>query len=389
MSARKVSILLAICLIAAIPLVLQIGVAAGGPKYTLTTQVSGCGSVEPASGSYKPNTWLLMTAYPCTGWLFDHWTANVFLESATANPTHITMQDNALVTAYFVEDPNPPTPTPIPPTPTPGPSPTPVPLQAFYDDFNYTDSSDPAIAAFGWWVRTGTGGPGPRKATWSADNVTFLDDPNTPGNRLMQLAATTTGSRGIISQAEMEGPISTTLGTWGARVWLSDAPVSGPDGDQVVETFFTIADYSLANQPEYCELDHEYLPNGGWGVSGPTMWNTSYDTASSSTSSHRSGSLAGWHTLLIVAMNGEVKYYVDGVIYATHGGVYYPDGVMCPDFNLWFIDRGFVASTTSRTYTEQVDWVYYVKDQSLSTAQVEEAVASLRGQGIVRQNTLP
>jgi len=41
----------------------------------------------------------------------------------------------------------------------------------------------------------------------------------------------------------------------------------GPDGDQIVETFYTI---SQMDEPSYSEADFEYLPNGGWGQEGPT-----------------------------------------------------------------------------------------------------------------------
>ncbi len=266
-----------------------------------------------------------------------------------------------------------------------------APSQEFFDDFSYQTSLDPELADFGWYVRTGGGGPGPRGVSWAAENVTFLPDPDDPSNQLMQLAASTKGTGRTTSQAEVNSPTKFMEGTFAARVWLTDAPAVGPDGDEIVETFFTIAPYELARKPEYSEMDFEYLANGGWGATGPALFNTTWETASMNISSRRDGSLAGsWHIWLVVATGGTtVDYYQDGALVASHSGVYYPDGWQAICFNLWYINRGFVRSSVSRSYVERVDWVYAAPNVALTTAQVAQIVAGYRAQGVPRLDTVP
>src|SRR3954466_7485416 len=40
-----------------------------------------------------------------------------------------------------------------------------------FDDFSYSSNTDPAITALGWYVRSGSGGPGQSGAYWSPANV--------------------------------------------------------------------------------------------------------------------------------------------------------------------------------------------------------------------------
>ena len=57
--------------------------------------------------------------------------------------------------------------------PTGGGGTTPPSTGTLFDDFNYSGSSDPNIAAHDWTVRTAAGGPGVAGATWSANAITF------------------------------------------------------------------------------------------------------------------------------------------------------------------------------------------------------------------------
>jgi hypothetical protein len=52
----------------------------------------------------------------------------------------------------------------------------------------------------------------------------------------------------------------------------------GADGDQLVETFYAISPLQAPLDPNYSELDWEYLPNSGWGVTAPTLFVTSWHT---------------------------------------------------------------------------------------------------------------
>lgn len=262
----------------------------------------------------------------------------------------------------------------------------------FFDDFNYQSSTDPTLLAFGWEPRTGGGGPG--IGNWDGTKITFIADPANANNRLMQMAASTSGTAQTTIQTEMSTPIKFLSGTYGARVKFSDAPISGPNGDQLYQTFFTIANYKTAHRSFYSELDFEYLPHGYGSLTSPQFFFTSWETARKRVDTVVSASFAGWHTLVVDAVGGNattgtVHYYVDGTLVATHTGTYYPDGLMAIDFNQWFPTGSLVSSSTPRTWIQQADWVYHAKDTLLSTAQVVAAVATFRNQGIERMDTVP
>ena len=46
----------------------------------------------------------------------------------------------------------------------------------------------------------------------------------------------------------------------------------------------------------------------------------------------------------------------------------------------WFIKEGLIASSESRTWQEDVDWVFHESGRVLSPAEVENSVATLRAQ---------
>ncbi|MBP0456382.1 cellulose binding domain-containing protein [Streptomyces montanisoli] len=266
-----------------------------------------------------------------------------------------------------------------PPPDNPPPSGT-----ALFDDFHYTGPGDPALAGHGWSVRTGSGGPGIQN-TWSADAVSFPSDSTALGGKVMLLRATTDGTAAGTQQAEVD----TTQrkfqeGTYAARVYFNDAPTSGQDGDHVNETFYTITpDNSL-----YSELDNEYLPNGGWGGPGPTLYTTSWYSADAMDRQTHNvvSSLQGWHTLQMTVTGGTVTYYVDGQEYFSTTGKYYPREPMTIDFNEWFIDLPF---TGSRTWDEKVNWVYYNATGSLTPSQVDAAVNGYESAGTHFTDTVP
>lgn len=68
--------------------------------YQLTTVIFGQGSVSPSSGTYASGSAVTLTAFPLSGWEFDHWGNQA---SGTQNPTTITMDGDKLVYAYFIE----------------------------------------------------------------------------------------------------------------------------------------------------------------------------------------------------------------------------------------------------------------------------------------------
>jgi len=282
------------------------------------------------------------------------------------------------------------------PTETPSPDPTgpgePGGTGVVFDDFSYADSDDPTLTAHNWTVRTYSGGPGVPGASWPKGNVTFPSIGG--GNKAMQLRAVTDGTAGGTQQAELYHQRKFFEGTYAARVRFSDAPVSGPDGDHVVQTFFTITPLAFDLDPDYGELDFEYLPNGGWGAEGPIMYATTWETYRNepwlavNTHTSRNQSYDGWHTLVMQVSGGTVRYYIDGELFAEHGGIYYPETPMSVNFNLWFINGELLGGSTQRAYVEQVDWFYHSQNEVVSPAQVEARVNAYRAESTTWVDTV-
>ena len=69
-------------------------------QYTLTITVSpsGSGSVSPSGGTFDAGTVVTFTAYPTSGWQFDHWSGDA---SGTSPSIVITMDSDKDATAYF------------------------------------------------------------------------------------------------------------------------------------------------------------------------------------------------------------------------------------------------------------------------------------------------
>ncbi|MCC3376759.1 discoidin domain-containing protein [Cohnella sp. REN36] len=260
--------------------------------------------------------------------------------------------------------------------------------QTMFDDFSYSGSSDSLLGTHQWTVRTGSGGPGPAGVSWLANNITFVTDPANSSNKLMRLKVNTNGTGASTNQAEIFTPEKYFEGTYAARVKFTDSPTVGTDGDEVNQTFFTISTLRYDNDPLYSEMDFEYLPNGGWGITSSAMTNTTWYTYSNNppkddfVETDHMGSYAGWHTLVVTAASGVVNYYVDGTLTATASGKYYPRTKMAIDFNHWFLSDGLMSQSGTRTYAEDVDWVYHAKGVAMSTSAVNAAVANYRAQNI-------
>ncbi|MFF9342529.1 MULTISPECIES: glycoside hydrolase family 16 protein [unclassified Streptomyces] len=267
-------------------------------------------------------------------------------------------------------------------------SPTPTgPPGTLFDDFDYTGADDPSLAAHGWEIRTGGGGPG-IKDTWSADGAAFPADPAAEGGKVLRLRSSTDGTARGTTQTE----VHTTgrnffTGTFAARVHLSDDPTSGRDGDHVVQTFFPISPSDSSEN--YSELDFEYLPNGGWGSVGPRLDNVSWYKADPPDRVHKTlqRRLGGWHTMVITAMDGKVTYSLDGEKLFTSSGKYVPRERMDIHFSNWLIDLPFTGGP--RTWDMKVDWVYHKADEALSRADVQKAVDGFHGAGTAYVNTVP
>jgi hypothetical protein len=184
-------------------------------------------------------------------------------------------------------------------------------------------------------------------------------------------------------------------GTYAARVRFTDKAVYGQSRDQVVQTFYAISPYVKDFDPDYSEMDCEYLPNGGWGAKESSLFNTSWETfqlepwVAKNQSDRRGGALEGWHTLVLVVSGGKVEYYLDGMRTAAHGGRNYPRVPMSLNFNLWFIREGVSPDKNPRVWHEDIDWAFHAKDRILTPRQVEDEVAALRASGRAFVDTVP
>ncbi|MER6592804.1 cellulose binding domain-containing protein [Micromonospora purpureochromogenes] len=268
--------------------------------------------------------------------------------------------------------------------PAASPRPSNAPTGTLFDNFHYADVADPAVTANGWQARTDGGGPG-IASTWSADAISFPANRKALGGQVLQLQVTTDGTREGTRQAELIGIDNTFLtGTIAARIHFTDKPAAGRNGDHVMESFCTISPESTSKR--YNELDFEYQPNGGWGAPGPKLDTTSWRSAAQGDRTTRAlnRSLAGWHTLMITAVDGTVTYSVDGKPVFSSGGKTFPREPMRIHLNAWLIDLPFAGE---RTWNMQVDWIYAVDGKAVSVAQVQRAVDGLHRNGINYINT--
>ncbi|MET7495397.1 cellulose binding domain-containing protein [Streptomyces sp900116325] len=253
-----------------------------------------------------------------------------------------------------------------------------------FDDFHYSGPHDPALHAHGWLVRTSPGGPGIHD-TWSAAGVSFPAEKTAAGGQVLQLRASTDGTKASTEQAEVQSSgIHFLTGTYAARIYFNDKPTSGRNGDHVNESFYTIS----PNNSRYSELDNEYMPNGGWGAPGPKLDTTSWYSADTGDRvTHKLvSSLQGWHTMMITAVDGVATYSVDGHKLFSSGGRYFPRQNMSINFNTWFVDLPF---TGPRSWDMQVNWFYYKADKAQSLEDVQKAVKGLYGSGTHYINTAP
>ncbi len=263
--------------------------------------------------------------------------------------------------------------------------PSALPSGVLFDNFHYSGAGDPALAANGWKVRTGEGGPGVRHS-WSGDGVGFPSVDGAQGGQAMRLRVTTDGTQKGTSQSELQSAKPGFFtGTMAARVYFDDQPVTGRNGDHVNQNFFALSQDAASSK--YSELDYEYMPNGGWGAPGPRLDTTSWRSAKQGdrTTRDHTQRLKGWHTMMITAMDGKVTYSVDGRALYTHNG-YFPRERMGIHFSTWLVDLPFKGD---RTWDMKVNWVYCEDGRAVSKTEVEKKVAAFYANGTHHIDTLP
>jgi len=270
--------------------------------------------------------------------------------------------------------------------------------QVFFDDFSsYRSAAE--LGQGGWTVRSQAGHPGVEGARWATEAFRLLDDPELKGNRLLRLRAQTDGSGPGTEQAQLCHQRKYLEGTYAARLRLRDAPTSGADGDPVIQTFYLVSPLKHDFDPEFSELDWEYLPNGGWGSEKTRLYGISWQTVrldpwQAYNHSHEEfASLDGWHVLMMQVLEGRTRLFIDGRQVAEHGGRNYPVVPMSINFNLWFSPGGLLPKGTDggapRVWEQDIDWVFHARNVRLSPEQVLARVAALRRAGTARLDQVP
>lgn len=262
----------------------------------------------------------------------------------------------------------------------------------FFDDFSPAGMA--SLANRGWLVRDQAGHPGIAGAQWGPDTVQLVPDPSLSGNGFLRLQASTDGTAAGTRQAQVCHQRRYLEGTYAARVRFSDAPDSGPDGDVVIQSFYLVSPLRYDLDPEFSEMDFEYLPNGGWGDARTRLYAITWQTVQiepwkAFNQAHQEyRSLGGWHTLVMQIAGGKTRHYLDGVQLSEHGGRNYPVVPMSLNFNLWFSPGGELPSERSqRVYTQDIDWVFHSPGLH-SPEQVEMAVGNMRSRGIAARDTI-
>ena len=276
-------------------------------------------------------------------------------------------------------------------------------IHEFFDDFYYSKYNDNELINFGWNIVDGVSGP-PANANYKKENITFETDPNSENNKFILLKTKTSNSFGSMELARIESKKNFLEGTYAAKVYFDNTPATYNDGN--IETFYCINTLRNPNDPDYSECDFEYLPYDIWGGGDyrKKMYLTTWETFReepwdpNNASTPIISDFSGWHTLLFQATNGQtVQYFIDGVLQSEHtlsnkNDSVYPETLMQIAFANWISPRenntGLGASTSVRTCTMKVDWVYHSKDTELNTAQVESLINDFRSNSIKRRNTM-
>jgi hypothetical protein len=91
------------------------------------------------------------------------------------------------------------------------------PAQILFDDFDYSTHEE--LTKNGWIIRSAAGWPGVPGAAWPKENVSFIDDPNQPGNRLLRMASSTNGTGDNTKQTQICHQRKYLEGTYAARAF--------------------------------------------------------------------------------------------------------------------------------------------------------------------------
>lgn len=251
----------------------------------------------------------------------------------------------------------------------------------FFDDFSQKDLT--ALRASGWVLRDGTGHPGLPGARFSPSQLT-LD------GGLLKLKLSTDGTPANTTLAQLCAPRKFLIGTTTAAVRLRDTPGSR---DPVIQSFFLASPLKHDYDPDFSEVDFEYLPHGGWGEPETRLYGVSWHTVrmapweSHNQASILKGSFDGWQMLTVQVEATRTRHYVNGRLIGEHTGRNVPSQPMAISFNHW-ISAGAVEGAP-RDYTFEVDWVLHEAGKTLTPAAMQMRAQQLQLHGKSRIDTVP
>jgi hypothetical protein len=251
----------------------------------------------------------------------------------------------------------------------------------FFDDFAQKDLD--ALRASGWVLRDGSGHPALPGARFSPAQLA-LD------GGLLKLRLSTDGTPANTTLAQLCAARKFLIGTSSARVRLRDTTGSR---DPIVQAFFLASPLRHDYDPDFSEVDFEYLPHGGWGSPDTRLYGVSWQTVridpwqSFNQASILPGSFDGWQLLTVQVEATRTRHYVNGRLMGAHTGRNVPAKPMAISFNHW-IAAGAVAGAP-RHYEFEVDWVLHQAGRSVEPDAMQARAEQLRRGGVTRQDTVP
>ena len=251
----------------------------------------------------------------------------------------------------------------------------------FFDDFSQPDIA--ALRASGWVLREGTGHPGLPGARFAPAQLS-LD------GGLLRLKLSTDGTPATTTLAQLCAARKFLIGTTTARMRLRDTPGSR---DPVIQSFFLASPLKHDFDPDFSEVDFEYLPHGGWGEPETRLYGVSWQTVridpwqSHNQASIAQGSFDGWQLLTVQVEATRTRHYVNGRLLGEHTGRNVPAKPMAISFNHW-LAAGAVPGEL-REHAFEIDWVLHQAGRTLSPAAMQARATELRRQGVARRDTVP
>lgn len=251
----------------------------------------------------------------------------------------------------------------------------------FFDDFSQKDLD--ALRSSGWIVREGTGHPGLPGSRFAPSQLQ-LDA------GLLKLKMSTDGTPANTTLAQLCAARKFLVGTTTARVRFRDTAGSR---DPVIQSFFLAGPLRHDYDPDFSEVDFEYLPHGGWGEPETRLYGVSWHTVriapweSFNQAAIVQGSFDGWQLLTVQVEATRTRHYVNGRLMGEHTGRNVPSKPMAISFNHWLADGAKAGAV--RDYEFEVDWVLHEAGKTLSPTAMQARAAALRKQGVARRDTVP